>query len=413
MANARQGETDGKRALPGAGADSSVAPLSTLSRMDDVSTSDLWHCEGCGRSHRPVRLQPGEEAQCGQCGTRLRVRARTGPHVGLAWTLTALGLFLAASLLPVLTVEKGGIEGAASLFVVAQGLGGNGMPVLGFIAGALVVWLPLVALILLLMLNLGAVARWSFPGAGAALAAVRFARQWAMPEVFLLSILVAFLKLGDLATAAPGPGLWFLVGGALALLAAFQRVERDGLEFLYRSDRVRAHGGSRRASLALLLAALILLLPANLLPIMEVSLPGEVQSGTIVGGVLGLIEHGFWGIAAIVFIASVVVPFAKIGGLGWLLWAERRRPGSRAAMRLYRLIDFIGRWSMLDIFLIGLLAGLIRFGALAEVRAGPAAPAFAAAVILTVLAVEQFDPRRIWSAPRGDRAPAHFPTRTS
>lgn len=368
--------------------------------MDPSAQETVWRCGGCHLAHRPVPLRPGEEATCGRCGTRLRVRPRTGPSLGLAWTVTALALFLAASRLPILEVSKAGMKGSATILVAEAGLNAHGMPLLGALAGAMVIWIPLGALLLLAMVNLSVLRGWTLPGWRPVFRLLRFARNWAMPEVFLLAVLVAFLKIGDLAETRPGTGLWFLVGGALAMLAALQRIDRDDLATRLEGRRVHAHGGSRAASAALLVAALILLVPANLLPIMEVRTAQGAQVRTIFGGVVSLAEHHLWGIAAIVFVASIVVPVAKIGGLGWLHWQARQRVGNRWAMRVHRTIEFIGRWSMLDIFLVALLAGLIQFGDFAEVRPGPAAQAFAAAVILTVLAVEQFDTRLLWRPAR-------------
>jgi len=364
--------------------------------VQSEADNPIWSCDDCGRDHAAQALRPGEVARCVRCGGVLRANPRTGPKMGLVWSLTALGLFLAAGLTPLMSVEKGGMESAATLLVVARGLVANDMPLLGLLAAGFVVWLPLLLLGILVMVNLAAWRELALPGTTPALWVLRFARQWAMPEVFLLSILVAFLKIGDLAEAEPGAGLWFLLGASIALTAALQRVEHDRLEDrLGPPDRSR---GSATAAIAFLIAALVLLVPANALPIMKVRLPGGEQASTIFAGVRTLAREGLWGIALIVFAASILVPFVKVGGLTWLLLTARRKRGTRNAMRLYRFIDFIGRWSMLDIFLVGLLAGLIRFGQLAEIRAGPAAPAFAAAVILTVLAVNRFDPRWLWPA---------------
>jgi len=139
---------------------------------------------------------------------------------------------------------------------------------------------------------------------------------------------------------------------------------------------------------------------------MEVSLSGKTTINTIFGGILVLWNEGMWGIGLIVFIASFLVPLGKLAGLGWLIHRSRTHRGSAFDVKLHRFLDFIGRWSMLDILLIGLLAGLIQFGALGYVRPGPAAPAFAAAVILTILAVESFPPRLLFNRPRPSPVPA-------
>ena len=151
-------------------------------------------------------------------------------------------------------------------------------------------------------------------------------------------------------------------------------------------------------SAALALAALIMLVPANVLPVLSLSLPGEARTDTIFSGIVGLWEDGLWGIAAIVFAASILIPLLKLVGLSWLMWTVRRGRGTtrRHSTRLYAVLDFIGRWSMLDVFLVAFLAGVVQFGALASVEPGIGIVAFAAAVVLTVLATDAFDPRWLW-----------------
>lgn len=150
--------------------------------------------------------------------------------------------------------------------------------------------------------------------------------------------------------------------------------------------------------LALALAGTIMLVPANVLPILSTQLPGTARTDTIFTGIVGLWDDGMWGIAAIVFAASILIPALKLAGLGWLLLAARRRGrhDRRRLTRLYAVLAFIGRWSMLDVFLVAFLAGVVRFGAFATVEPHAGIVAFAAVVVLTVLATDSFDPRWLW-----------------
>ncbi|HVK55160.1 MAG TPA: paraquat-inducible protein A [Burkholderiales bacterium] len=151
---------------------------------------------------------------------------------------------------------------------------------------------------------------------------------------------------------------------------------------------------------ALLIAGYILYLPANLLPIMETSSIFDSQVDTILSGVVYLWTTGSWVLAAIVFIASFVVPLAKLLALTLLLVLAQRRSTWQPMQRsqLYRFVDFIGRWSMLDIFVIALLVGLVQIPSVAEITAGPGALAFGVLVVLTMLASMSFDPRLTWDA---------------
>ena len=155
---------------------------------------------------------------------------------------------------------------------------------------------------------------------------------------------------------------------------------------------------------ALLITAAILYIPANLLPIMTVSSLGQGDPSTIMSGVIQLVQHGMFPIAAVVFIASILVPTFKLVGIGLLLFSVQRHQPLSAQQRIvmYRFIEFIGRWSMLDIFVIAILVALVNFGRLASIEANLGAAAFASVVILTMLAAVTFDPRLIWDNTESD-----------
>lgn len=149
---------------------------------------------------------------------------------------------------------------------------------------------------------------------------------------------------------------------------------------------------------AFLVAAVICYFPANLYPVMESTSLGRAQEDTIVSGVAYLWASGMWPLAAIVFIASVIVPIAKIVSLAGLVWSVRRRsrwrPRDRAAT--FRVVEQVGRWSMVDVYVVTILVALVHMGTLANVEVRFGAVFFAAVVVLTILAAESFDPRLIW-----------------
>ena len=156
---------------------------------------------------------------------------------------------------------------------------------------------------------------------------------------------------------------------------------------------------------ALLIAAMALYVPANTLPIMSTSSLFGSQTDTIMSGVIFLWRDGAWYLAAIVFVASIAVPLAKMLGLVLLLvsvqFGWQGRLLERA--RLYRALEAIGRWSMLDIFVIALLTTVVQLSALGGVKPGPGALAFGAVVVLTMAATRSFDPRLLWDAVKGQR----------
>jgi len=163
--------------------------------------------------------------------------------------------------------------------------------------------------------------------------------------------------------------------------------------------------GSIERCWALLLASAILYVPANTLIMMETGTLISYRKDTILSGVVHLWVSGSWFVAAIVFVASIVVPLFKIIALALLLISVQRRSTRWIPQRarLYRLVEAVGRWSMLDIFVVTLLAALVQIRSLAIVKAGPAAIAFGAVVVLTMLAAMAFDSRLIWDPIRKEK----------
>ncbi|MGZ4969916.1 MAG: paraquat-inducible protein A [Methylobacter sp.] len=153
---------------------------------------------------------------------------------------------------------------------------------------------------------------------------------------------------------------------------------------------------------ALVLSALCLYIPANIFPIMTVTRLGVGEPHTIIGGIIALLNGGMVPIAMLVLVASILVPLLKILGISLLLLNVHYRWQSHAKKwtTMYRIIAFVGRWSMLDIFMISILVSLVDMGGVAQVIAGPAATAFAAVVVLTMFAAKNFDPRLIWDNQR-------------
>jgi paraquat-inducible protein A len=141
-----------------------------------------------------------------------------------------------------------------------------------------------------------------------------------------------------------------------------------------------------------------LYIPANTLPVLTTVRLGREEHNTILSGVVELIQNDLWPLAIIVFAASIVLPLIKLFGLTWMLVATRRR-SSRFLVgrtRLYRSIDSVGRWSNIDIFSVSVLVALLQFGTLTAVHAGTGMVAFAAVVIVTMLATTTFDSRLMW-----------------
>lgn len=149
---------------------------------------------------------------------------------------------------------------------------------------------------------------------------------------------------------------------------------------------------------ALLISALIMYIPANIQPVMRTASLGTDSADTILSGVIYFLHHGDWPLALIIFTASVLIPLLKIMSLAYLLISVHRRSiiRKKERTRIYRITELIGRWSMLDVFVVALMVALVQMGALATIIPGVGAMAFSSVVILTMLAAMAFEPRLIW-----------------
>lgn len=151
---------------------------------------------------------------------------------------------------------------------------------------------------------------------------------------------------------------------------------------------------------AWLVAGLVVYVPANLYPMLRTLTMGRMMENTIVGGAIELFHHGSWGVALIVIGASVVIPVSKFIIIGYLALAVQLRWPMRspARHRLYVVVEFVGRWSMIDVFVVAILSALVQFNLVATIAPGIAAASFALSVVFTMLSAQAFDPRLIWQA---------------
>ena len=397
-------------------------------------TATSWaDCRGCGLMQRLPAPVPRHVRRCPRCHASFGGDGGRRDS-GLALTITAFVLFLAANLLPLIGIEVAGRGQSIRLSSGVNGLANHGLVPLAVFVLAISIVAPLGRLLALgyVLLRLRGTAR---PRHLARLLRVaERMRPWSMLDVFLVGTLVALTKLQDLAAVDIGLGLWSL-GLLVMSLAAVDIATDPGMLW----DRfgplpvpgvlpppvdcvaclacrllqepaphcLRCHAtlhrrkpSSQSRAAALVMTGLVLYLPANLYPVLTVVSFGRGASATILGGVSELMNGSDWPLAIIVFTASIAVPLLKLVGLGWLLLSTRlglrRRLADRT--RLYRLIELVSRWSAVDIFVAALLTALVTLGNLATIEPGLGVLAFGAVVFVTMLATESFDTRVMWDA---------------
>ncbi|MFW8595138.1 paraquat-inducible protein A [Cribrihabitans neustonicus] len=165
-------------------------------------------------------------------------------------------------------------------------------------------------------------------------------------------------------------------------------------------------GASLQRVWAWMAAGLIAYIPANIYPMLRTTTLGRSSENTLIGGVVELFGQGSYGVAAVVFVASILIPIAKFIAITYLAISVRRPAALRrhGRMLLYEAVEFIGRWSMIDVFVVAILAALVQLDFAATVNPGPAAVSFALSVAFTMLSAQSFDPRLIWNAEEKDYA---------
>lgn len=413
---------------------------------------ELRECPGCGRFQLVPALEPGVTARCVRCATVLRRTRVDSLARALALNFACLALIVILWTAMLMRVSTAGIVHETTLLsgpveLVRQGLWPLAIAVAFTTALAPVAkHLGLIYVIAALKLRL------PWPGLPQVF---RFARRigiWAMMEVLLLGVFVAFTKLGDLVHMEIGPAVYALIG--LTIVVVWADASLDSHEVWEEIEGQGHAAGGAAASLpdkllafrdgaigceacglvsvphghdahcprcgaalharkqssfhntwAFVFAAAVLYIPANYYPVLTVITAGAGQPSTILGGVEELLASHMYPLALLVFFASILVPLFKLIGLAIMLLAAMVLAAEAGAStllvprtRLYYIVAWIGRWSMIDIFMESLLGALVQFGAVATIQPGIGAVAFCAVVLLTIFAAEFFDPRLMWDA---------------
>ena len=402
-----------------------------------MTQPQLRECPGCGLLQTVPALMPGITAHCVRCPTTLR---RTSSHRLdhiIALAAAAFVLLVVMCTTTLMSVERAGIKRAANLFSGPQELVRQNMAALGAVVVFVTVLAPLGRLVGTLYVLIRLHERRPPRHLRRVFALTERLRPWSMIEVFVFGVFVAYVKLGDLVTIGLMTGVYALLALTFVLVWMDSALDREAL--WERLDPSNLSGGpqglgdavgcetcglvsvpepddprcprcasalherkpnSVARTWALVIAAAIFYIPANYFPVLSVVQLGAGQPSTILGGVEELVTAGQYPLALLVFFASIAVPVLKLVGLSvMLVTIQTGRAGwLRDRVRLYHIVRFIGRWSMIDIFMESLLGALVAFGSVITIEPGVGALAFCAVVILTMFAAETFDPRLMWDA---------------
>ncbi|WP_419727807.1 paraquat-inducible protein A [Lichenicola sp.] len=434
-------------------------PVTDLARLHILD--GLAECPSCGYFQHVPDLKPGHVADCRRCRGQIG-RRRTNPPVStpLAFCLASAVLYLLAISQTLMTFDLFGRTNTVTLLTGPLELMREGWGVVGaLVLFATVIAPPIVIGLMLAVLVAAAqpqLPHWA-PGL---MRRYEHLRPWSMIEVYMLGVFVAYTKLIDLAHVEVGVAVWALAGLMVTMAATDSTLDIDLIwhkrpvaRFARRpngrrvivstvdaseidlpparrmvscmscglvcaaerdlpQDRVlgncpRCQAVVRRRKpqsllrcILLVSCAIILYVPANLYPIMTIIQIGRGGGHTILNGVRELYEAHMLPLALLVFFASITVPVLKIVGLVLMVWCTWRGSARRLVdrARLFRLIDFIGRWSMIDVFMVSILVALVHLGSIANINGEPGLFAFASVVVFTIFAADCFDPRLMWDA---------------
>ncbi len=393
-------------------------------------------------------LAVGEASSCPRCGHTLSRHLPEQERRPIAYGFAAIIMFVLSNAFTFMSFSAKGVGQEMTFLQCITTLVDQGYLFLGAVLSLTLIGLPLVYMGSI-MLVLWRVDKDLHSNALRSLGRLLCRiKPWLMVDVFLIGVLISLVKLMGMADIKMGLSFWAFVGYTLLLIKMISSLDRmwlwqrlfgpselhgltveDDEASAMTSGLVGCHicgalseagadsckrcgehlhsrkpGGLNR-TWALLFTSIILYVPANLYPIMDTVFLGDDSPSTILGGVLVLWAMGSYPIAAVIFFASVVVPLVKILALLWLCYMVQRGQGTSplGKLKLYRMTEFVGRWSMIDVFVVAILAGLIRLDNLMTIYPGPAAVAFAGVVLVTMVAAMSFDSRLIWDLQQGER----------
>ncbi|UBU49595.1 paraquat-inducible protein A [Cobetia sp. D5] len=408
-----------------------------------VSRRRMRACECCDLVVALPALKAGERARCPRCDHLFAQRHAHAVQRTLALAMACLVMLVLTLPFEFIAFATSGISASLSLIDTPAALTAESYPSLAVLLILTIVMLPALYLLGVIYTHAAIGLKLPLPGIRGIARTLSHLRPWMMADVFLVGVMVSLVKIAGMADISFGPSFWAFCAFALLMTKTLASIDGDRMWFALAGEPAAPSGtlpgigaalqglaschscglinacGEREAhthcrrcgdpvhqrktqslqrTWAWLIAAAILYIPANLFPIMTTVSLGENDPQTIAGGIVVLWSHGDWPIAMVIFIASILVPASKMIAIAWLCISAQRPEvqHARARVTLYRITEYVGRWSMVDVFVVALLAALIQLGALMSVHPGPAALSFACVVVLTMLSALSFDPRLVW-----------------
>lgn len=417
--------------------------MSSLAHRDHITKGHVHVCTECDLVSRVPGLARGERARCPRCGHTLAKHMHQRYSAPFAYAVSAVVMALISLYFPFISFSSSGISKEMMLpeAITIPYQVGYAFLSYFYLLGVLV--LPLAYLGIVIYLHVGVWSHRPVLGGRFLTKSLKYMHHWVMADIFVVGALVSLVKIMSLASIGFGIAFIPFCMYALLILGTSQSIDFDSLFIHYcgpllkplpetgeigltqgftgckacgQPCRIEESGKSHcprcgtsvhgrtpfsvQITLALLITSIVLYIPGMTLPVMNMTTIGSTEPQSIPGGVLYLLSTGDIPVAVVIFLASVTIPVAKVVALLWLCrkvkqpWPQRLK----ARMRLYRIVEIVGRWSMIDVFVVTILTTMVQLGEIMSVTPGPGIIAFALVVILTMIAAMSFDPRLLWDA---------------
>ncbi|MET2897735.1 paraquat-inducible protein A [Vibrio rotiferianus] len=422
------------------------------------NSRQLIACEECGLVVHIPDIEQGQKAKCPRCEHAL-TKVNTKPYQSvIAISVACLIMLVLSVSFPFMSFSVQGLSQEITLMHAAKMLAEFHNALLGALLLATVVVLPAIYVGLILFLHLEALKSLKHPigkkqvRMAKTLCRILFrVEPWLMVDVFLIGVLVSLIKIASLADIGMGSSFWAFCVYTVLVVKCISMVDKSWLwgHFIpviklagvkegdthHSENHIGCHTchqlnpiedkkyqkcircqspvhkydpiNNLQKAWALLFASIIFYIPANLYPMMYTVSLGHSEGSTIMEGIVLLWQLGSYPIAAVIFFASVFIPMAKMLALAWLYYNAQKAQylppeESISRLKIYRITEFIGRWSMIDIFVVAILVALVQLQNLMAIYPGPAALSFAAVVIFTMLSAMIFDSRLLWQKPQNE-----------
>ncbi len=417
----------------------------------DRLTNRFTICPGCDLLLEESQPTATHTPVCPRCQRRLHRKRPDSVRRTLVLSLTGLLLYFPANFASLLSFNILGSTASSSLFQSTLSMFDQGEYLVGILVVLTGLICPFMTLSLLFGVSAGLLLGWQKKWMAVFLHWYHHLAEWAMTDIYLIAVFITIIKMNHTAAIEYNLGFFCFIG--LVATTVGTQASIDQARFWKKLDQGKADerpripadtaaqtgreaglllcqschkinqlpAGAQQGKIsclrcgeihqlrkensidrswALIVTAVLLTLPANMLPIMSVSKLGRVTQSTIIDGIILFFQGGSYGIGLIILTASILVPLFKIIGMALILISIHNKWTTwlRHKALMFRLIQFVGRWSMLDIFVIALLCSLVRFGSLSSVDVAPAALYFSAVVLCTMFAALSFDPRLLWDS---------------